>query len=301
MRLTAKSKGRHLRSDYAWAYFMIAPTIIGLIVLNIYPFFNTLFLSLHKKQGLVGMKFTGIANYITMFSDTLTWQTTMNTLLYTLYTVPIGILIALILAVLLNNPIKGKNLFRGIYFLPIVVAPAAIAMVWRWIFNAEFGILNQFLGLFNVQPIVWMATPGVTLLATAIIGVWSSVGYDVILLLAGLQSIPRVLYEAADIDGVNAWERFFYITLPQLSPVIFFTMVLRTMSALKQFDTIYLLVQKGNPAFRSTQTLMLQFYNEAFQKHNQGYASAIVIWTFVIIMLFTLLQFIGEKKLVHYE
>lgn len=294
-------KKRRVQTDYLWAYFLVAPTIIGLIVLNIYPFFNTIFLSLYKKQGLVGMRFAGLDNYSKMFADSLTWQTTGNTLLYTLYTVPIGIAIALVLAVLLNNRIKFKNLFRGIYFLPIVVAPAAIAMVWRWILNAEFGIFNQFLALFGVQPIVWMATPGVTLVATAIIGVWSSVGYDVILLLAGLQSIPRVLYEAADIDGVNAWQRFFYITLPQLSPVIFFTLVLRTMSALKQFDTIYLLVQKANPAFRSTQTLMLQFFNEAFQKHNQGYASAIVIWTFAIIMLFTVLQFIGEKKLVHYE
>ncbi len=294
-------KNRKFRAEYGWAYLLIAPTVIGLVILNIYPFFNTIYLSLHKKQGLTGMKFTGIENYIKMFSDPVTWQTTYNTLLYTLYTVPIGIAIALMLAVLLNNRIRFKNFFRGIYFLPIVVAPAAVAMVWRWILNTEFGILNQFLSMFGVSPIVWMATPGVTLVSTAIIGVWSSVGYDLILLLAGLQSIPKTLYEAADIDGVTNFQRFFYITLPQLSPVIFFTMVLRTMSALKQFDTIFLIVQKGNPAFRSTQTLMLQFYNEAFQKHNQGYASAIVIWTFAIIMLFTILQFISERKFVHYE
>lgn len=292
---------RAFKSEYAWAYFMVLPTIIGLTVLNIYPLFETIFLSLHKKQSLSGMKYIGLKNYVKLFSDPLTLQATINTFLFMLYTVPIGIMMSLVLATMLNNDIRFKSLFRGIYFLPIVVAPAAVALVWKWIYNAEFGILNQFLLLFGIKGPVWIATPGVTLVAAAIIAIWSSVGYDLIMLLAGLQSIPRVLYEAAEIDGVNSWQRFRYITIPQLSPVLFFVTVMRTMSALKQFDIIYLLVDKYNPAFRSTQTLMLQFYIEAFPKHNQGYGAAIVTYSFVIIMLITVLQFIGEKKFVHYK
>lgn len=294
-------KHKKIRPESLWGLAFVLPTVLGLILLNIYPFFNTIYLSLFKKLGLFGMKYAGLANYQKLFSDSLTWQTTANTLLYMLYTVPIGILISLILAIMLNNNIKFKNTFRGIYFLPIVVAPAAVAMVWKWILNADYGILNQFLSIFGIKPIVWVATPGVTLVATAMIGIWSTVGYDLIILLAGLQSIPKVFYEAADIDGANAFKRFFYITLPQLSPVIFFTAVLRTMSALKQFDTIYLLVDSVNPAYRSTQTLMVQFYNETFQKHSHGYGSAIVVWAFIIIMLFTAIQFFGEKKFVHYD
>lgn len=289
------------KSDCAWAYFLVLPTVLGLVILNIYPLIETVVLSLHKKQSLSGMKYIGLKNYVKLFSDSLTLQATLNTFLYMLYTVPIGILISLILATMLNNDIRFKSGFRGIYFLPIVVAPAAVALVWKWIFNYEFGILNQLLLLFNIKGPFWISTPGVTLVAAAIIGVWSSVGYDLILLLAGLQSIPRNLYEAADIDGVNAWQRFRYITIPQLSPVLFFVTVMRTMSALKQFDTIYLLVDKYNPAFRYTQTLMLQFYIEAFPKHNMGYGAAIATYTFLIIMLITALQFICEKKFVCYK
>jgi multiple sugar transport system permease protein len=291
---------RRFKAEYAWGYLFIMPTIIGLVILNIYPLFDTLVLSLYKKQGLVGMKYVGLENYVKLFGDSLTWQSTLNTFLYVLYTVPIGIFLSLILATMLNNKIRFKSLFRGIYFLPIVVAPAAVTLVWKWIFNSEFGILNQFLNLLGIKGPVWISTPGVTLIAAAIIGIWSNVGYDLVMILAGLQSIPGTLYEAADIDGVNAWQRFFYITIPQISPVLFFVTVMRTMNSLKQFDTIYLLVDRSNPAFRSTQTLMVQFYIEAFQKYNQGYGAAIAAWMFVIIMLITVIQFIGEKKLVHY-
>ncbi len=289
------------KADFAWAYALIAPTVIGLFILNIYPFFQTIYLSFFKKKGIKGMQFVGLGNYEKFFNSDIVWQSTANTLLYMLYTVPIGILLAIILASLLNKKIRGKNLFRGIYFLPIVVAPSAVALVWKWIYNSDYGILNQFLSIFGIQKIIWIATPGITMVAVAIVGVWTTVGYDLILMLAGLQSIPKNLYEAADIDGVTPWQRFRYITIPMLSPVIFFTTVLRVMNALKHFDTIYLFVDNRNPAYLSTQTLMLQFFSEAFQKHNQGYASAIMIWTFFIIMLFTILQFVGERHFVHYD
>ena len=284
-----------------WGLGLAAPTVIGLCVLNIYPFFYTIWLSLMKSQGLGKAKYIGLKNYSTLLSDSMIWQSTGNTLMFVLLTVPVGVFLALILATLLNNQIKGRNVYRGIYFLPMVVAPAAVTMVWKWILNSDVGILNQVLKIFGIQGPTWIADPNTSLLSCAIINIWSSVGYDLVLLLAGLQSISKTYYEAAEIDGANAFQRFFKITVPLISPTLFFVVLMRTMTSLKQFDTVYLLVPANNPAYKQTATLMTLFYREAFEKFNKGYASAIVVFSFVLISIFTVIQFVAEKKLVHYE
>jgi multiple sugar transport system permease protein len=183
----------------------------------------------------------------------------------------------------------------------MVVAPAAVAMVWRWIFNAENGILNIALGALGIQGPSWLADPNTALLSCAIIGIWSAIGYDLVLILAGLQSISKSYYEAAEIDGASGIQTFFHITIPMVSPTLFFVVLMRAMSSLKQFDTIYLLINTRNPAYKSATVLMTLFYREAFEKFNKGYGSAIVLYTFVIIAIFTAIQFIAEKKLVHYD
>ena len=216
-------------------------------------------------------------------------------------TVPVGVFLALILATLLNNNLKGKNIYRGIYFLPMVVAPAAVAMVWRWMFNGEIGIINQFLKLFGIAGPNWLSSPNTALLSCAIINIWGSVGYDLVLILAGLQSISKTYYEASDIDGANALQKFRKITVPLISPTLFFVVILRVMSAIKVFDTIYMLVKKENPAYKQAVTLMPLFYREAFENFNKGYASAIVLWSFTLIMIITAFQLVAEKKLVHYD
>lgn len=284
-----------------WGLGFVAPTVIGLCILNIYPFFYTIWLSMQKSQGLGKAKYIGLKNYQSLFSDSMIWQSTGNTLMFVLLTVPVGVFLALVLATLLNNKIKGRDLYRGIYFLPMVVAPAAVAMVWKWIFNSDVGILNQVLKVFGIQGPTWIADPKTALLSCAIINIWSAVGYDLVLLLAGLQSIPNTYYEAAEIDGANTFQRFFHITVPLISPTLFFVVLMRTMTSLKQFDTVYLLVPANNPAYKQSATLMTLFYREAFEKFNKGYASAIVIFSFVLISIFTIIQFVAEKKLVHYE
>ena len=228
-------------------------------------------------------------------------QTIWNTLYFVLLTVPIGVLLALILASLLNQKIRGQSIYRGIYFSPLIVAPAAVAMVWKWIFNSEYGILNQFLGLFSLAPVNWLSNPSISMISVAIISIWSAVGYDLVLLLAGLQNIPKSYYEASDIDGANGLQKFRFITVPLISPTLFFVVMMRIMSSLKQFDTIYMLFTTTNPAYKKTITLMVSFYEEAFVKSNKGYASAIVLITFVIICIFTAIQFGAEKKLVSYD
>lgn len=280
---------------------MVAPVIIGLIVLNIYPFIDSIIMSLYKSQGLGPAKFVGLQNYVKMFKDKQIWQSTWNSFYFVILTVPVGVFIALLLAVLLNSKIKGRDVYRCIYFLPMVVAPAAVAMVWRWIFNAEVGILNQMLSVFGIRGPNWLSDPNLAIVSIAIIAIWSAVGYDLVMILAGLQSISTSYYEAAEIDGANAVQRFFNITVPLISPTLFFVVLMRTMNSLKQFDTVYLLIKQTNPAFKKTFTLMVLFYREAFEKFNKGYASAIVMWSFVIIMIFTVFQFVAEKKLVNYD
>lgn len=280
---------------------MVAPVIIGLIVLNIYPFIDSIIMSLYKSQGLGPAKFVGLQNYVKMFKDKQIWQSTWNSFYFVILTVPVGVFIALLLAVLLNSKIKGRDAYRCIYFLPMVVAPAAVAMVWRWIFNAEVGILNQMLSVFGIRGPNWLSDPNLAIVSIAIIAIWSAVGYDLVMILAGLQSISASYYEAAEIDGANAVQRFFHITIPLISPTLFFVVLMRTMNSLKQFDTVYLLIKQTNPAFKKTFTLMVLFYREAFEKFNKGYASAIVMWSFVIIMIFTVFQFVAEKKLVNYD
>ncbi len=289
------------KSEWAWAYLLIAPTIIGLCILNIYPFFDSIRTSLFKSQGLGAAKYVGLNNYIKLFADKTTWQVTVNTLYYMVLTVPLGVLISLVLATLLNNPLRGRDTYRGIYFLPMVVAPAAVAMVWRWIFNGDIGILNQALALLGIRGINWLSNPDTALPSVAAIGIWSSIGYDLVLLLAGLQSIPRTYYEASEIDGASRIQQFFHITVPQISPTLFFVVMMRVMTSIKQFDTIYLLVKADNPAFKNTATLMVYFYREAFEKFNKGYASAIIVWSMAIIALVTAFQFVAEKRLVNYD
>lgn len=282
---------------YVWGYLMVAPTIIGLIVLNIVPFFQTIYMSFSKSKAFGAYQFCGLENYIEMFKSPEFWKATWNSIYFCILTVPIGVFLALLVAVLLNAKIKGKTAFRAIYFLPMVVAPAAVAMVWKWIFNTEYGILNSLLG----KNIRWLTDPKIVLVTCAIVAIWSAIGYDAVLLLSGIQNISRTLYEAADLDGASKMQQFFHITLPMVSPTLFVVLIMRLMSSLKVYDLIYMMVEQSNPALTSAQSLMYLFYRESFVAGNKGYASAIVIWTVLLIGIVTVFQFIGQKKWVNYE
>ncbi|MCI6083834.1 MAG: sugar ABC transporter permease [Gemmiger formicilis] len=282
---------------YVWGYLMVAPTIIGLIVLNIVPFFQTIYMSFSKSKAFGAYQFCGLENYVEMFKSPEFWKATWNSIYFCILTVPIGVFLALLVAVLLNAKIKGKTAFRAIYFLPMVVAPAAVAMVWKWIFNTEYGILNSLLG----KNIRWLTDPKIVLVTCAIVAIWSAIGYDAVLLLSGIQNISRTLYEAADLDGASKVQQFFHITLPMVSPTLFVVLIMRLMSSLKVYDLIYMMVEQSNPALTSAQSLMYLFYRESFVAGNKGYASAIVIWTVLLIGIVTVFQFIGQKKWVNYE
>ena len=290
------------RNEAWWGYLMVFLTILGLIVLNIIPIFQTIYQSFFKTGDFgKGNIFIGLENYIDLIHDSSVWQAVWNTIRYTLVEVPISIVIALLLAVLLNRKMKCRVAFRTIYFLPMIAAPAAVAMVWRWLYNSQFGLLNHILGIFGLGPVNWISDPKIAIYSVAVVGIWSVIGYNMVLFLAGLQEIPKDYYEAARIDGANAVQQFFSVTIPLLSPTLFFVLVTRLIAALQVFDVIYMMMDLSNPALEETQSLVYLFYNYSFIEGNKGYGSTIVILLLMIIMVITLFQNYLEKKWVHYN
>lgn len=286
------------KSEFLWGWLFILPTVIGLIILNIIPIFQTIYQSFFKTGDFgKGNIFVGFENYSKVFGDSEVWQSLINTLKYAVVEVPFSIAIALVLAVLLNRKMKGRSVYRTIIFLPMVAAPAAVAMVWRWLFNSDFGLINN---VFHVH-VKWVSDPKIAVFAVAVIGVWSILGYNMVLFLSGLQEIPGDYYEAASIDGATGIKSFFHITIPLLSPTIFFVLVTRVIGALQVFDLMYMVMDKSNPALDKTQSLVYLFYKYAFINKNMGYGSTIVVLLLIITMIVTVFQMIGQKKWVHYN
>ena len=286
------------RNEFIWGWIFIIPTMLGLIILNIIPIFQTIYKSFFKTGDFGrGNIFVGMENYQKMFSDTQVWQALLNTLKYALMEVPFSIIISLVLAVLLNRKMKGRSVYRTIMFLPMVAAPAAVAMVWRWLFNSDFGLLNHVLG----TKINWISSPDIAIYSIAVIGIWSIIGYNMVLFLSGLQEIPGDYYEAASIDGATGLKQFWHITCPLLSPTIFFVLITRIIGALQVFDLIFMVMDKSNPALMKTQSLVYLFYEYSFRQKDQGYGSAIVVLLLTVIMIVTVFQMIGQKKWVHYN
>lgn len=286
------------RNEFIWGWIFIIPTMLGLIILNIIPIFQTIYKSFFKTGDFGrGNIFVGMENYQKMFADTQVWQALLNTFKYALMEVPFSIIISLVLAVLLNRKMRGRSVYRTIMFLPMVAAPAAVAMVWRWLFNSDFGLLNHVLG----TKINWISGPDIAIYSIAVIGIWSIIGYNMVLFLSGLQEIPGDYYEAASIDGATGLKQFWHITCPLLSPTIFFVLITRIIGALQVFDLIFMVMDKSNPALTKTQSLVYLFYEYSFRQKDQGYGSAIVVLLLTVIMIVTVFQMIGQKKWVFYN
>lgn len=288
-------------SEWKWAWFMIAPTMIGLIVLNIIPIFQTLYLSFFKSGAFgKGNIFVGLENYVTLIHDPQVWYAVRNTLVYTCIVVPVTTVIARLLAVALNGKMKGKGIYRTIYFIPMVAAPAAVTMVWKWLYNNQYGLINHFLNSIGLDSVNWIDDPKVAMISIAIIGIWRNIGYSMVLLLAGLQEIPRDYYEASNIDGASPVKQFFSITVPLVSPTLFFVLVTSIITAMQMFDVVYMMLDVTSPSYDSTVTLVYLFYNNSFKYSNKGYGSAIVMLLLAIIMIITVIQQKLQKKWVNY-
>ena len=279
-KLKKKKRTKAEKREAIWALCFIAPTIIGLIVLNFYPAIDTVWQSFCKTGYFgKGNTFIGFENYSKVFTASETWHSLWNTIKYALIEVPFGVVISLVLAVFLNKKLKGTSLFRTIFFLPMVCAPAAVAMVWKWLYNQQFGLLN---------------------ISIAIIGVWSIIGYNMVLFISGLQEIPGDYYEAAEIDGATGIRQFFHITVPLLSPTTFFIVQTRVIGALTIFDLMFMVMDKTNLALENTQSIVYLFYDYAFTKNNRGYGATIVVFLIIFIMIVTFIMQRAEKKLVYH-
>lgn len=293
MKMTPREK-----SETIWGWIFIAPTMIGLIILNIIPIFQTIYQSFFKTGDFgKGNKFVGLANYQKVFGDTEVWQALWNTVKYAIVEVPISIVIALVLAAFLNKKLKGREIFRTIMFLPMIVAPAAIAMVWKWIYNSNFGLINN---LFGVK-VNWISNPNIAIYSIAVIGIWGVIGYNMVLFLAGLQEVPRDYYEAASLDGASGVAQFIHITVPLISPTIFFVLVTRVIGAMQVFDLIYMIIDYNNPALKKTESLVYLFYKYSFEQSKKGYGATVIVVLLAVIMVLTVFQMIGQKKWVHYD
>lgn len=285
-----------------WGWLFILPTIVGLIILNIIPAIQTVYESFFKTGAFgKGNIFVGVDNYTKMFEDDSVWQALGNTIKYAILEVPLSIIIALVLAVLLDMKIRGRTAFRIIYFLPMVAAPAAVAMVWRWLYNSEFGLINYTLNSLGIGSVNWLSSSKGAILSIAVVGIWSIIGNNIIIFLAGLQEIPKDFYEASRIDGANGIQQFTRITVPLITPSLFFVSVTRAIASFQVFDTIYMMMSRTNPAMPKTRSLVYLFYDYSFIQGNKGYGSAIVILLLILIMIITFIQVKLQDKVVHYD
>ncbi|MEY8410104.1 sugar ABC transporter permease [Lachnospiraceae bacterium 62-26] len=287
--------------NWAWAYMFLAPSVILICILNLWPILQTLWFSLNDIQGFQPPKWAGLGNYITVMGNEEFAGAFKNTVVYTLVTVPAGVFLSLVTAVLLNTSIRCKGFFRICYFLPVISAPAAVAMVWRWLYNSEFGIINFLLSKLGIDGLNWIGDSKTVLLSVMIVGIWAMVGYNMVILLAGLQNIPRTFYEAAEIDGASGYKKFMYITVPLVSPTLFFVILTTTISSLQVFDHIYMMVDSTNPALKSAQSLVYLFYKYTFVQYDKGIGSAFASLLLGLVLILTCIQMYAQKKWVIYQ
>ena len=280
-------------STVAWLF--ILPAILGTLIFIIIPVFCSFSLSFAKWDLLNSISFVGFDNYREIFREGLFWKILINTIIFALSTSVFGVIIPLILASILNTRIRGSEFFKSAYFLPYITPMIVIGVVWGWIFDPNIGFLNQFLHL-NIN---WLYDSKYAMPAIIIVSVWKLIGYNMILFLSGFSSISQEIFEAAMVDGATHLKRFFYVTVPLLSPTIFFVIIVTAISSFQVFDLIYLMTEGG--PFDSTNVLVYSIYKNAFEYFNIGKASAIAYVLFVIILVLTLVQWHYRKKLVYNE
>jgi len=297
-----KRMNRRRKSEIFWGFLMIAPVTIGLIIFYFYPFVRVIRDSFHNIGSFDrDLGFVGLENYVNMFKDKEMWQTLLNTFEYVIIIVPLSLILALLIAVLLNTKVKGLSVFRVIYFIPAITMSVAVSMVWRWIFNSDFGILNSIMTAMGLEARQWLNDKSTALICICIVAIWSNIGYYMIILLAGIQGISKGYYEAADIDGATGIQKFFKITLPLLTPTIFYVVIMLIISTFQTFDGIYMMIGTKSNAIKWTQSVVMYFYRSAFDYSKKGYASAIAVLLFVIIMGITIFQMKMQKKWVNYD
>ncbi|MFN8448786.1 MAG: sugar ABC transporter permease [Anaerolineae bacterium] len=279
-------------------YIFISPFILGFLIWFLIPALIALYLSVHQWNMISAPEFVGLGNFEHMLSDPLLPQSLKATFVYTIISVPLGLVISFGLAMLLNNQFRGIGIFRTIYYLPSIIPSVASAAMWAWIFNTDFGLMNVIIRTFGGPKIHWLQDPAWAMPALILMSLWG-VGGSMIIFLAGLQGIPDIYYEAADIDGAGSWQKLRRITLPLMSPIIFFNLVIGFINSFQVFVVGYLITE-GGPV-NSTLFLVLYIYRSAFRSLNMGYAAALSWLLFFILMGLSFVVFRYMGKRVYYE
>lgn len=326
---TSGARRRYWRESFT-AYLYLLPATLILLAFHFLPIFYAFFISLNK-WGILQERFVGLQNYVNLLRDSDFWQSLSVTIWFVVGTVPIGLALSLIVAVLLFQNIKGRGIFRTLFFLPNITSVVAAGVVWAWIFNVQYGVFNYFLERIGIERLQWLQEPrglfevianrmGVTisgvpdfllgpsvaLCAIIIMTIWYSIGFNMIIFLAGLGSISKDVYEAARIDGASERQLFWRVTLPLLSPTTFFLLIISVIRSFQAFNQIYAMTIRNGPAggpLNTTRTVTVYVVNTAFLGGNpkMGYASAAAFILFAIILLLTILQFRSAEGKVHYE
>ncbi|MEZ4730099.1 MAG: sugar ABC transporter permease [Caldilineaceae bacterium] len=297
MQQTARVKRRRKLLE-GWLF--IGPVVVGTLLFNVLPLFPTMYTSLTFWNGLSAPSWIGLENYRFALTQDMSFMTSLrNTVVYAVGAVPGAIIAGLALALIVNERLPGMLVARGLFFLPVVTSVVAVGMVWRWIFNWQFGLINATLETLGIIGPRWLSDPTMAMVAVIIVAIWQQMGYNMVLFLAGLQGIPPSLEEAAMIDGANAWWRFWHITLPLLTPTIFFVLIISVIGSFQIFGLIYTMTGGGPGA--ATYVYVYHMWYEGFQRSKFGYGAALAWMLFVVIALITWFQWWMGKRWVFYQ
>lgn len=275
----------------------VMPWVIGFFIFTVYPFLNSLYISFTDYTMVTAPKFIGLDNYKELFKDKDFLNSLVATFKYAIMTVPLALAFALFIAVVLNFKLKGINFFRTAYYIPSILGGnVAISVIWKFLFTGD-GLINQVIGIFGIDPLPWMSDPNLAMIVVALLRVWQF-GSSMIIFLAALQNIPLELYEAAEVDGASKVTQFFKITLPLITPSLFFNLVMGMVGAFQEFNSAYLIT--GGGPLKATEFTSLMIYNFSFKFFRMGYASAMSWILFIVIMVFTAIIFMTQNKWVYY-
>ncbi len=282
---------RKLRPFKGFLYLL--PSIIVLCVFTIYPLIKTFIMSFMEDYNLVKGTYTAInlANYKELFSDSTFLAALKNTGIYVIFVVPISVVLSLIIAVFINDVVRGKAIFQTLYFLPYVTSVIAIGLVWRWMFNSNYGLINSILNIFGIESIEWLNLPKYAMPALIIFSVWKSLAFNILIFLSGLQTIPQDIYRAARVDSTPKMRVFFKLTVPQMKPIIVYAFMMGFISAFKVYNEVYSLFggTRAGPA-NSAITVVYYIYTKFYNSYRYGLAAAAAVVLFVIIFVFTMLE-----------
>ncbi|MCL4862422.1 MAG: sugar ABC transporter permease [Caldilineaceae bacterium] len=282
-----------------WAYLFLLPNLALFMIFTIYPVFASFYYSLNNWTLHGPMEFVGLANYQNLAADPIFREVMGNTFYYTAGVIPLQTALALLIALGLNQKVRFMTGYRALYFVPVVTSMVAVSFVWQWMYQPQYGVINSLLKVVGIEGPNWLFSRTWAMPSVILMSIWKNVGYSIVLYLAALQGVPESFYESAKIDGANAWQRFWRITLPMISPTTFFIIVLSVIGSFQAFDQIYVLTQ-GGPA-RATSVLVHYLYQNGFQWFNMGYAAAIAYVLFALLFILTILQWTYRARWVFGE